>query len=257
MKEDVLRTLAERPAEAEAPVAPEDEVQPLNRIRRATAKALATSWVTAPHVFQAVEVPFHRVDAARKALNAAAGPRDVKLSYLPFVARAVCLALREFPRVNAQLDGERLIVKGRVNLAIAVDLGHEGLVVPVVHDADELTLRGLARRIDEAVAKARENRLSSDDLEGGTYTISNNGSFGTLMTAPIINPPQVAILSTDAIRKKPVVVETEDGDAVVVRRVGVLGQSFDHRAFDGAYAAAYLHRAGEILATRDWAAEGS
>jgi 2-oxoglutarate dehydrogenase E2 component (dihydrolipoamide succinyltransferase) len=159
--------------------------------------------------------------------------------------------------VNAQLDGERLIVKGRVNLAIAVDLGHEGLVVPVVHDADELTLRGLARRIDEAVAKARENRLSSDDLEGGTYTISNNGSFGTLMTAPIINPPQVAILSTDAIRKKPVVVETEDGDAVVVRRVGVLGQSFDHRAFDGAYAAAYLHRAGEILATRDWAAEGS
>jgi 2-oxoglutarate dehydrogenase E2 component (dihydrolipoamide succinyltransferase) len=181
--------------------------------------------------------------------------QGVALTYLPFIARAVCLALAEFPRVNASFDEDRLILHRDVNLGIAVDLGHDGLVVPVVAHADEMNAAGLAKAIARQVEKARQGGLAPADVTGGTYTISNNGSFGTLMTAPIINVPQVAVLSTDAVRKRPVVLESEDGDAMAVRPVGVIGQSFDHRAFDGAYSAAFLRRLKAILETRDWAAE--
>jgi 2-oxoglutarate dehydrogenase E2 component (dihydrolipoamide succinyltransferase) len=138
---------------------------------------------------------------------------------------------------------------------MAVDLSHNGLVVPVVRHADELTAAGLAKAIARQVEKARAGKLTPDDFAGGTYTISNNGAFGTLFTAPIVNPPQVAILSTDAVKKKPVVVESESGDSIAIRPVGVVAQSFDHRAFDGAYSAAYLARVKEVLETRDWASE--
>ncbi len=142
-----------------------------------------------------------------------------------------------------------------INLGIAVDLSHNGLVVPVVRRAEELTLEGLAKAISRQVEKARTGKMSPDDMSGGTYTITNNGSFGTMFTAPIINIPQVAILSTDAIRKRPAVVETTQGDFITVRPVGVVAQSFDHRAFDGAYSAAFLSRLKEILEKRDWSTE--
>ena len=179
----------------------------------------------------------------------------VQLTYLPFIARAVCLAIAEFPRINATFDRDRLVLHRDVNLGIAADLNHEGLVVPVVHHADEMTAGGLAKAIARQVDKARAGKLTLADLEGGTYTISNNGSFGTLFTTPIINVPQVAILSTDAVRKRPVVVETAQGDAIAVRPVGMVGQSFDHRAFDGAYSASFLKRLKQVLETRDWASE--
>ena len=142
-----------------------------------------------------------------------------------------------------------------VNLGIAVDLDHNGLVVPVVRDAGDLTLIGLAKAIRRQIDKARAGKLSPDDLSGGTYSISNNGAFGTTFTAPIINAPQVGILSTDAIRLKPAVVSTPEGDFVAPRMIGMVGQSFDHRAFDGAYSAAFLSRLKQILETRDWAEE--
>ncbi|HSG95651.1 MAG TPA: dihydrolipoamide acetyltransferase family protein, partial [Afifellaceae bacterium] len=212
---------AARPAasgEAVRPVLREDvDVVPLNLVRRKTARYLAQSWAQAPHVLQAVEVDFHRIESARRALNEVHAERwGVKLTPLAFIARAVCLAIADFPRINASLDGDDLLVHRHVNLGIAVDLDHDGLIVPVIHRAGELNLLDLARAMAEKVVRARSGKLTPDDYSGGTYTISNSGTFGTLITAPIVNAPEVAILSTDGIRKKPVAVETDSGDAVVV-----------------------------------------
>jgi pyruvate dehydrogenase E2 component (dihydrolipoamide acetyltransferase) len=134
-------------------------------------------------------------------------------------------------------------------------LGFEGLMVPVLKKAASKDVGGLARATHALVKKARANNLTVDDVSGGTYTLSNSGSFGTLITAPIINQPQVAILSLDGVHKKPVVIEGPDGDAIAVRPIGVLAQSFDHRAFDGAYSAAFLRRLKQVLETRNWLAE--
>jgi pyruvate dehydrogenase E2 component (dihydrolipoamide acetyltransferase) len=232
------------------------EIQPLNRIRAQTAARLAEAWRSIPHVFQAVEVDFSAVVRARDAAKKNFSDRHgVALTYLPFVARAVCLALADFARVNASFDKDRLHLHRDVNLGIAVDLAHEGLIVPVVQHADEMTAAGLAKAIARQVEKARTNKLTPGDLQAGTYTISNNGSFGTLFTTPIINPPQVAILSLDAVTKRAIVVETPQGDAIAARPMATLGQSFDHRAFDGAYSAAFLKRLKAIIETRDWASE--
>ena len=232
------------------------QIVPLNRIRQVTARHVSRSWQTTPHVLQAVEVVFDRIASVRAASKQQfEAIHGVALTYMPFIARAVSLAIVAFPHINARLDGEQLLVFHDLHLGIAVDLDHNGLVVPVIRHADQMNVTELAKAIDRQVAKARSGRLAPDDLEGGTYSISNNGSFGTLLTAPIINSPQVAILSTDAIRKRAVVVETEHGDVVVPRLVGILAQSFDHRAFDGAYSAGYLQQLKTIIETRDWAAE--
>ena len=174
---------------------------------------------------------------------------------MPFIARATCLAISAYPQINARFDGKSLTLSRDVNLGIAVDLDHNGLVVPVVRDAGGLTLMGVAKAIRRQIDKARSGKLSPEDLSGGTYSISNNGAFGTTFTAPIINAPQVAILSTDAIRLKPGIVSTPEGDFIAPRMIGVVGQSFDHRAFDGAYSAAFLSRLKQILETRNWEEE--
>ena len=154
------------------------------------------------------------------------------------------------------MGDDALIVHKRVHLGIAVDLSFEGLIVPVVHDADSKRLRAIAREISDLANRARSKKLGADDIAGGTFTITNPGPFGTLITAPVINQPQVAILSTDGVKKRPVAVELPDGsDAVAVHPVGVLALTFDHRAFDGAYASAFVARVKEILETRDWAQE--
>jgi 2-oxoglutarate dehydrogenase E2 component (dihydrolipoamide succinyltransferase) len=141
-------------------------------------------------------------------------------------------------------------------LVVAVDLSFQGLLAPVIHDAEGKRLRAIAREVHDLAARARAKKLSADEIQGGTFTITNPGGYGTLITAPIINQPQVAILSTDGVKKKPVAVELSDGtDAVVVHPVGVLALSFDHRAFDGAYASAFIARVKEILETRDWSQE--
>lgn len=176
----------------------------------------------------------------------------ISLTYLPFIARATCIALKEAPQVNARFDGEKLTLSRDVNLGIAVDMDHKGLVVPVIANADELTVTGLAKAIGRAKGACRQ--INPAEMQGGTYTITNNGAFGTMFTAPIINAPQVAILSTDAIRNT-TVVETSAGDFIAIRPVGMVAQSFDHRAFDGAYSAAFLSRLKHILGTRDWATE--
>ena len=143
-----------------------------------------------------------------------------------------------------------------MNIGIAVDLDFEGLLVPVIHEADGKRLRVLAREISSLASRARAKRLTMDDIAGGTFTITNAGPFGTLITVPVINQPQVAILSTDGVRKRPVVVESPDGsDAIAIHPMGNLVLSWDHRAFDGAYAAAFLREVKEVIETRDWSGE--
>jgi pyruvate dehydrogenase E2 component (dihydrolipoamide acetyltransferase) len=233
-----------------------DAVVPMSRIRRITAARVARAAASIPHVLQAVEVDFSAVEAARRARGPGwKASRGFTLSYLPFVARAVCRAIPGFPHVNASVRGDELVVHGRIDLGIAVSLEAEGLVVPVVRDAGARGLAGLALEMHRLAEAARRGALGSDELSGGTYTLSNSGSFGTLLTAPIIREPEVAILSTDGVRKRPVVVEGPGGDEIAVRPVGVLAQCFDHRAFDGAYSAAFLRRVKEILEAGDWIAE--
>ena len=238
-RRDVLEYLERR-----KPAAPSrDERLPLGPIRKRTAEQMALSWRTVPHVLQAVEVDFHEVDLARVAHR-----KWAQLTYLPFVARAVCEAIASFPLVNASVDGDALVVHRRVNLGIAVDLGADGLIVPVVKDAAARPLTDLAREIQALAERARARTLRPDDVTEGTYTLSNSGRFGTFLTAPIILPPQVAILSLDGVAPRPVA----KGESVVIRPVGVLAQSFDHRAFDGAYSAAFLGRLKEIIEGTDW-----
>jgi len=247
---DVLAYLEKRKA---AGASDDRQRVPLTRIRKRTAEQMALSWRSIPHVLQAVEVDFQAVELARTAHADAWKTREGwSLTYLPFVAHAVCMAIGDFPALNAKLEGDSLLLNRRVNLAIAVDLGEEGLIAPVVKEAHKKSLPELSRAIHSLIERARGGRLAPDDMTEGTYTLSNSGSFGTLLTAPIINPPQVAILSIDGVARKPVAVEGAGGESIEVRPIGVLAQSFDHRALDGAYSAAFLRRLKSLLESQDW-----
>ena len=218
---------------------------------------MVRSKATSPHALTAVEVDYGNVDRVRLVeKDAFRASEGVALTYLPFISRAAVDALREFPSLNASVAEESLVVHHDVNLGYAVDLDFEGLMVPVVHNADGMRLRALARAVGDVADRARASSLGPDDVIGGTFTITNLGSYGTTITFPVINQPQVAILSTDGIKKRPVVIELPDGsDAIVIRPTGWLALAWDHRAVDGAYAAAFLKRVKEILETRDWSQE--
>jgi 2-oxoglutarate dehydrogenase E2 component (dihydrolipoamide succinyltransferase) len=237
---------------APASTGPSERIR-LNPIRKRTAEHLARAWVTVPAVLQAIEVDFHKVDEARKAAGSGWKTREgFSLTYLPFIARAVSIALAKFPRLNSSVDGDELVLHKRINLGIAVDMNFDGLMVPVVKDVPSKSLPQIAREVNDLAQRARANRLKPDDLSEATYTLSNSGVFGTAFTAPIVNVPQVAILSTDGVQKKPVVVEGPAGDSIAIRPVGMLAQCFDHRAVDGAYSAAFLKEVKTVLETRHW-----
>jgi 2-oxoglutarate dehydrogenase E2 component (dihydrolipoamide succinyltransferase) len=246
-------------ATAEAPVSRAvrhgDEVVPFDNIRRRTAEHMVLSKQTSAHVYTSVEVDFERVDRIRRTNQGAWKQEEgFSLTYLPFVVRAFCDAVRDYPNVNASVDGDSLVIHHDVHLGVAVDLEHRGLIAPVIRDADGKRLRLIAREIRDLATRARTKQLGPDEILGGTFTITNMGPFGTLMTLPIINQPQVAILATDGVTKRPV--EGPDGDdAIAIHPVGILALAWDHRAFDGAYAAAFLHAVREVLETRDWEAE--
>jgi pyruvate dehydrogenase E2 component (dihydrolipoamide acetyltransferase) len=230
-----------------------ERLVPFNRMRKRTAEHMVRSKSTSPHVLQAVEVDFSAVVAAREKYKADWLQRyGVALTFLPFVAHATCRALAEYPALNASIEGEALRVHADVNLAIAVDLNFEGLVAPVLPRVQALTLAEIAVGIQAMTQRVRSGKFNPDELKGGTYTLSNSGSFGTLITAPIINQPQVAILSVDGIHKRATVIESEAGDSIAIRPIGVLAQSFDHRAVDGAYSAAYLRTLKGLIEARDW-----
>jgi pyruvate/2-oxoglutarate dehydrogenase complex dihydrolipoamide acyltransferase (E2) component len=201
----------------------------LSPMRKRIAEHMVRSLRTAAHCTTIVEADMSRIEAAR-------GRR----SYLPFVARATVAALREHPVLNATLEGELLTVHEEVHLGIAVSLGEQGLVVPVIRNAHELSHEGLASRIKDLAERARGKRLSPDELSGGTFTITNPGAFGAVLATPIINQPQVAILDLEAVVKRPVVVSDTHGDSIAIRPMAYLCMSWDHRALDGALAAQFL-----------------
>ena len=234
-----------------------EQVIALTKIRKLTGSHMIMSKSTSPHAFSVVEVDYANVDRARTAIKESwkAG-EGFSLTYLPFISRAIIDALREFPHLNASIDGDNLIVHGYVDLGIAVDLDYTGLLVPVVRNADGKRIRAIAREISDLASRAHNRKLLPDEIQGGTFTISNNGSAGSVLTMPIINQPQVAIMSTDAIVRKPVVVTSSDGsESIAIHPVGNLSMSWDHRAFDGAYAGRFLVRVKQILETQDWSAE--
>ncbi|MGH8937375.1 MAG: 2-oxoglutarate dehydrogenase, E2 component, dihydrolipoamide succinyltransferase [Acidimicrobiia bacterium] len=250
----------ERPAEpAEIPVLPGDDVRELERLRARVAENMIRSKQTAAHVWTSVEVDFERVERARRRHREAWKEKEgFSLTYLPFIARATIDALREFPVVNSSfyLEQRKAVFHQRINLGIGVDLDQKGLLVAVIKQADELGLVGLARGVRQLAEKARGGKLEPDDISGSTFTITNPGPFGSFMSAPIINVPNVAILSTDTVTKRPSVVAGPDGeDLIAIRHIGYLGLTWDHRAFDGSTAVLFLRRIKENLEDWDWEQE--
>jgi 2-oxoglutarate dehydrogenase E2 component (dihydrolipoamide succinyltransferase) len=212
----------------------------LSRMRQSIGRAMVESLQTAATCTTIAEADMTRVDAARRKLG---------VSFLPVVARATIETLREFPVLNATLEGEAYTrYEDRVHLGIAVALGDEGLIVPVIRDAQELSVEGLAARIKDLAARARAGELAPDEVRGGTFTITNPGGAGSIMATPVINQPQVAILDTEAVVKRPVVVTDELGnDSIAIRRMTYLCMSWDHRALDGITAARFLRALADRL----------
>lgn len=232
------------PAAAPAPVAgapavvePGDEVVPLTPIRRVIAERMVRSKQTVPHAWLMVEADVSGLVALRERHKAAFREREgVTLTYLPFMIRAAVEGLRAVPVVNAQWNGDSIVLKKRINIGIAVAT-ERGLIVPVVKDADQKNVVGLAKATQDLAERARAGRLSLDDISGGTFTVDNTGAVGTVLTYPIINAPEVAIVTMESIVKRPVVV----GDAIAIRSMVNLCISFDHRVVDGADAARFLN----------------
>ena len=254
-----------RPAPAQAPAAsapaeptppPTDEPAKLSRLRVRIADNMMASLQTAAHVWTSMEVDYEGVERVRQAHRAAFKKQEgFSLTYLPFIARAAMDALRAFPVVNSSFDQKARTATFHqdVNLGIAVDLNQDGLMVATIQKADDYSVRALARKIRDLAVRARSGRVGPDDVSGSTFTITNPGPYGSFMSAPIINVPNVAILSTDGIAKRPKVITTPDGaDAIAVRHLGYLGLSWDHRAFDGSTAVLFLRRIKENLETWDW-----
>ena len=231
-----------------------DRVVALSPTRRHIAQHMLESKRSAPHAWLLVECDVSALVARRASDREAFRARQgMDLTYLAYIGRAVCRALREFPALNATWSDDQLVERGRVNLGIAVD-APEGLIVPAVKDADRLTVGGLARAMADLAERARTRKLTLDEVTGATFTLDNTGVFGTTATMPIINTPQVAVLTTEAIVKRPIV--TPD-DAIAVRPMMNLCLSFDHRAMDGSTAARFTTRVRDLLHAidDDWAAQ--
>ena len=224
-----------------APLAQGDEVREMDRVRKIIADHMVLSKKVSPHVTSVIEVDVTRlVNWRKKVKDQFLKQEGINLTYMPAITEATAKALKAYPLVNSSVDGYNIILKKPINIGIAVSLNDGNLIVPVIHDADKLNLSGLASQIDTLAAKARENKLAPDSIQGGTFTITNFGTFKSLFGTPIINQPQVAILAVGYIEKKPAVVETPEGDTIAIRHKMYLSLSYDHRIVDGALAGAFL-----------------
>ncbi len=253
-----LEAKKDRPLHTESPYKPEPEPsvtddllgpthrEPMSPMRRQIARHMVESRQTAAHCTTVVEVDFGQVAARRAELRPRMAERGVNLTYLAFVAREVVAALERHPILNASVEGDEIVHHEDVNLGIAVAL-EDGLIVPVIRQAQRLSLEGMAAAIGDLAARARGKRLAPDEVQGGTFTITNPGQFGAVLATPIINSPQVAILDLEAVVKRPVVVEQGGEDAIAIRPMSYLCMSWDHRALDGAEAARFLGELREGL----------
>ncbi len=230
------------------PVSDGDEVVEMDFVRRIIADHMVMSKQVSPHVTTVVEVDVTKLVRWREHNKESFQRREgISLTYMPAIVEAVTKALAEYPYVNASVDGYRMILKKKINVGVAVSLNDGNLIVPVIHNADKLSLSGLAGSIDTLATKARANKLSPDDIQGGTFTITNFGTFKNIIGTPIINQPQVAILGVGYIEKKPAVVETPEGDTIAIRHKMYLSLSYDHRIVNGAMGGAFLRRIADYL----------
>ena len=236
-------------SKSSAPAAmPGVEVKEMDRVRRIIADHMVMSKKVSPHVTNVVEVDVTRLVRWREKNKDAFFRREgVKLTYMPVITEAVAKALATYPQVNVSVDGYNILFKKHINVGIAVSLNDGNLIVPVVHDADRLNLNGLAVAIDSLALKARDNKLMPDDIDGGTFTITNFGTFKSLFGTPVINQPQVAILGVGYIEKKPAVIETPEGDTIAIRHKMYLSLSYDHRVVDGMLGGNFLHFIADYL----------
>ncbi len=237
---------------APAPTKPEFKsgesirLEPLSVMRKKIAQHMILSKQTSAHVTTVFEVDFTNVEKLRSQSKDNYAERGTKLTYMPFIVQAVVAGLRDWPIVNASMDENNILYHRDYNIGIAVAL-EWGLIVPVVKNADEKNILGLAKAINDLGERARTKRLSPDDVQGGTFTITNPGVFGGLFGTPIINQPQVAILGVGGVKKRPVVVETDDGDFIAIRSMGILSLTFDHRLIDGAVADQFMAKVKSVL----------
>ncbi|WP_250632498.1 dihydrolipoamide acetyltransferase family protein [Rhodoflexus caldus] len=250
-QEKPVTTPQERPLEQVKPatsVSGNVEIIEMDRMRKMIAQRMVDSKRISPHVTSFVEADVTNIVNWRNAHVRAFKEREGQtLTYTPIFLWAVAKALRDFPMINSSIDGDNIIVKKDINIGMAVALPSGNLIVPVIKNADQLNLRGMAYRVNDLAKRARENKLTPDDLSGGTYTVSNIGSFGNMLGTPIIMQPQVAILSVGAIVKKPAVIETEQGDFIGIRHMMFLSHSYDHRIIDGALGGMFVRRVADYL----------
>jgi 2-oxoglutarate dehydrogenase E2 component (dihydrolipoamide succinyltransferase) len=225
-----------------------DEVIPMDRVRRLIADHMVMSKRTSPHVTSFIEADVTRLvnwrNANKDKFLAAEGQ---KLTLTPIFIDAVARALYEFPMINISVDGNNIIKKKNINIGMATALPDGNLIVPVIKNANEKNLTGLAKAVNDLAERARNNKLKPDEITGGTFTITNFGSYNNLAGTPIINQPQAAILGTGVVKKTPAVIETPDGDMIAIRQIMILSLSYDHRVIDGALAGKFLHKVKEIL----------
>ena len=225
-----------------------DEIQEMDRMRKLIADHMVMSKRVSPHVTNFVEADVTELVLWRNKMKENFKKREkINFTYMPVFTEAVAKALREFPQVNASVDGYNIILRKNVNIGIAVALPTGNLIVPVIKNADQKNLTGLAIEINELASKARSNKLGPDDIQGGTFSISNFGTFRNVMGTPIINQPQVAILAVGTIEKKPAVLETPSGDVIAIRHKMFLSLTYDHRVIDGAMGGAFLRKIADHL----------
>ncbi|MDA8696044.1 2-oxo acid dehydrogenase subunit E2 [Flavobacteriales bacterium] len=243
-----------KPASAPKSAAPavsvngEDEIVEMDRMRKLIADHMVRSVQTSPHVTSFVEADVTRiVDWRNKNKTVFQEKTGQKLTFTPFFIEAVAKALRDFPGVNASVDGDRIILKKGIHIGLAAATPEGNLIVPVIRNADRYNLNGLATVVNDLANRARTGALKPDEISGGTYTVSNVGTFGNVFGTPIINQPQVGILALGAIRKKPAVVETEEGDVIAVRHMMFLSHSYDHRVVDGQLGGSFVRRVADYL----------
>jgi len=236
------------------PVQPseEDQIIEMDRIRKLTAEHMIRSKQVSAHVTNILETDVTGIVNWRNKIKNEFEKREgIKLTYLPVIIEAAVKALKEFPLLNASVDGTRIILKKKINVGVAVALEDTNLIVPVIKNADMLNITGLAKELNRLAESARKNSLKPDDIQGGTFTITNFGTFRNTIGTPIINQPQVAILGVGVIEKKPSVLETPDGDVIAIRHKMFLSLTYDHRIINGAYAGAWLRKVADYLESFD------
>jgi 2-oxoglutarate dehydrogenase E2 component (dihydrolipoamide succinyltransferase) len=230
------------------PVSGNDEIIEMDRMRKLIADHMVMSKHTSPHVTSFVEVDVTNIVKWREKVKGAFEKREKeKLTFTPVFMEAIVKAIKDFPMINISVDGSKIIVKKNINIGMATALPSGNLIVPVIKNADLLNLVGLTKSVNDLANRARNNKLQPDDIQGGTYTVTNVGTFGNVMGTPIINQPQVAILAVGAIRKKPAVIETSEGDFIGIRHMMFLSHSYDHRVVDGALGGSFVRRVADYL----------